>query len=119
MIVDVKYNVGDCIKFYKGDWIPRYKKCPCCNGAGWVKGYDGGQYDCGNCEGEGQVRDGYDVEKELKESIISSVHFQYDSDAVEKKKLKIWYRTPRESRILQEDVIEKVVSEQEMMGYSE
>lgn len=119
MIIDVKYNVGDCIKFYKKNWTEKYVKCGCCNGEGSIIGYNGKRYDCGHCGGKGVIRDGYDVEEELKESIISSVHFQYDSDAIEKKKLKIWYKTPRESRILQEDIIEKVVSEQEMMGYSE
>ena len=105
------------LSIIKKNWIEKYVKCGCCNGEGTIIGHDGKRYDCGNCEGEGTVRDGYDVEEELKEGTIKIVNFEYNSNRLNK--LKIWYETPHDYKIMQEDIIERVVSEQEKLAYTD
>ena len=45
MIIDVKYNLGDNIKYIERKEYEDYGSCPCCNQTGEIIGVDGEKYD--------------------------------------------------------------------------
>ena len=110
MIIEIKYNVGDNIRYTYSDYVTKYVKCPCCDGSGYIVGKNGKVYDCPNCDPDhwGQIKDGYDIFKHEVTGTISAFHVNYDSTL---KKPIIYYSTPQDSKIFQEDIIERVVSD--------
>ena len=52
MIINIKYNINENIKYI--DKNPRmfFKACHCCNGLGYIIGADNIKYNCPFCKGE-------------------------------------------------------------------
>lgn len=117
MTINIKYNIGDNIRYIYKEWTPKYIKCSCCNGKGRIIGFDLKQYDCPNCGSRGEIKDGCSLKKEIKEGTISCIFAQYDSRLFDR--TTIWYGTPHDPKIFENDIIEKVVSEQEKFAYTE
>ena len=116
MIIEVKYGVGDAIKYLKKKRKEIIDECPCCGGTGNVEGVDGNLYDCGYCDSTGFIETGrYEEEVEELIGTISSVHVAYDSNIARKGqlgKVQISYCVPQSYyNIMQEDIIEKIESE--------
>lgn len=122
MNINVKYDIGDVIKYMMKIRHEVFDKCPCCYGDGYVIGQDGRQYECSECEGTGSVSTGkYLVEAQEKEGTISSIHVHFDSNYSSfDGKPKIYYNVPQTIyKIMQEDVIEKIVSQEEKLAYTD
>ena len=121
MKIEVKYNIGDNIRYIERKQHDVYVECPCCRGKGWILGADEETYECPRCEGYAEVYDGTEEILEEKTGTIQTFHVSYDSE-IECYHGKPWiyYTTPHSLyRIMQDDVIEKVYSEEEQMAYSE
>ena len=123
-IIQIKYDVGDNIRFFDIKKEAIKIECPCCGGSGHIIGYDNQEYECGECEGEGTIQTGeYKEYKCEKTGTISSVHVHYDSNMIRHGKFgepAIYYNTLHSrSNIYQEDIIEKIVGEQEILAYTE
>lgn len=111
MIIDVKYNIGDNIRYIKENFYPVWKTCPCCDGKKYIIGADERKYQCPNCEGYGEVQeDDMHVEKEEKTGTINSVHINYASDMDSYHgKPDIFYTVPQSFyHIQQEDILGKI-----------
>ncbi len=110
MTIDVKYNIGDNIRYIEKISHPVWGRCPCCDGEKYIVGVDGEHYECPKCGGNGKVHEGdLNVETE-KTGTIKSVHIHYDSDMdFYHGKSNIYYSIPQGSyHIRQEDVLEKI-----------
>jgi len=82
MNINVKYNIGDKIRYFEKDSVPIFKICPCCGGRTYIMGLDSMVYKCPNCEGDGQIYTGETkIEKQEKIGIIKAIHINYDSDS--------------------------------------
>lgn len=115
MIIDVKYNLGDNIRYIERKRHETYGPCPCCNQVGEIIGVDGKKYECPNCGGSGEVFEGMIESKEEKTGTIQSFIVSYHSDMeCYHEKPWIYYTTPHSSyHIMQDDIIEKVYSKEE------
>lgn len=110
MTIDVKYNIGDNIRYIKKISHPIWELCSCCNGKKYIIGADGEQYECPNCDGDGKIHEGdLNIEDE-KTGIIKSIHIHYDSDMESyHRKPNIYYTIPQSvHHINQEDILEKI-----------
>ena len=117
--INIKYNVGDVIRYKVQREEFKHLPCPCCGGPGWIPGMDKMKYECPECEGHGWIEGPARVVEEIKEGTIARVHAEYDS-AVAGGKVYIYYKIPqRHNYVYQEDVIERVVSFEEQMAYTE
>lgn len=117
MIIDVKYQVGDNVKYIHKEYVTEYIKCPCCDGKGFIMGHDNMKYNCPSCGISGQIKDGHKIREEVREGTISYVFAQYDTRL--KDSIIIWYGTPHDPKIFQSDIIERMVSEQEKLAYTD
>lgn len=117
MIINVKYDVGDTIKYVHTDHRRTFGKCECCGGGGNIIGMDYKAYTCPRCHGTGMAHIGWMDESEEKEGTIWQVIVEYDSHGYDKPVIK--YSTPHEPCILEEEIIERVVSEQEKLAYTD
>lgn len=120
----IKYDIGDNIRFIYKNKKDIMVTCPCCNGVGIVIGYDGSEYDCPECEGNKEVFSGkVSIEAEEREGTISSIHLHYDSNLYSsngKGFVNLYYQIPQSNyHIKQGDIIEKIVSEEEKLGYTD
>lgn len=116
MIIEIKYNVGDSIRYIERKTHEVWGPCTCCDGSGYITGFDGEKYDCPNCEGKGQVFEGELESEEEKTGTVSSVHVVYDSNYYGHRGKKPWiyYNIPQNHyNINQEDVIERIFTEEE------
>lgn len=115
MIIDIKYKPGDNIKYIERQLHEVYGSCPCCNQTGEIIGADGKKYECPNCEGSGKVYEKTIESEEEKTGTIKAFTVNYDSRMeCYHGKPWIYYTTPHSSyHIMQEDIIEKVYSEEE------
>lgn len=108
MIINVKYDIGDTVRYIEKIIDPVWEPCPCCNGKKYIIGADKEKYQCPNCEGEGKV-EGEDafVEKE-KTGTIQTIHVYYNSGSCYDKP-SIYYTIPQSVyQIQQEDILEKL-----------
>lgn len=55
MVVEIKYGIGDRVKFKFAQKEIEYAPCPCCGGRGTIDGVDGNEYECSECDGSGKV----------------------------------------------------------------
>ncbi len=113
MIINVKYDIGDTIKYIERKKQYVYGSCPCCNRAGEITGVDGEKYECPNCKGSGKVYKEMIESKEEKTGTIKTINVSYSSEMeCYHGKPWIYYTTPHSSyHIMQEDVIEKIISD--------
>jgi hypothetical protein len=51
MQINVKYDVGDMVDYWKILKEPHFANCGCCGNTGMVEGKDGYDYTCPECEG--------------------------------------------------------------------
>lgn len=117
--INIKYAVGDSVRYLNKIYHQIMEVCPCCSGDGKITGKDGEEYYCPKCEAVGQIATGkYSQEINEKTGTISSVHVHYDSNGLGA--VNITYRIPQADKdIKEEDIIERIISEEEMMGYTE
>ena len=111
MTIDVKYNVGDNIRYIKENFYPVWEPCPCCDGKKYIIGADERKYQCPNCEGHGKVMMEDDMRtEEEKTGTIDSVHVTYDSNMDSYHgKPNIFYTIPQSVyHIPQENVLGKI-----------
>lgn len=116
MIIEIKYNVGDSIRYIERRTHEVWGSCPCCDKSGYIIGADGEKYDCPNCEGKGQVFEGDLESEEEKTGTISSMHVVYDSNYFGRRGREPWiyYNIPQSNyNINQDDVIERIFTEEE------
>ena len=77
MTIEVKYSIGDRVKFRHSvsdiDLIP----CTFCNCTGKVTGADGTTDDCPRCDGRSAIQEEYDAIKEF-EGIIKRIELHMD-----------------------------------------
>ena len=112
--INIKYDVGDNIKYIHRIHKDIMDECPCCGGTGQIIGVDGKWYECGECEGSGKIYSGkQEIIESIEEGTICDVHAHYDSNVLPKMdKAIIYYRTPHNTKkIMEEDIIERIVSE--------
>ena len=110
MTIDVKYNIGDSIRYIEKISYPVWDLCSCCKGEKYIIGADGEQYECPKCAGNGKVHEGdLNIEDE-KTGTIKSIHIHYDSDMdFYHGKPDIYYIVPQSAyHIQQEDVLRKI-----------
>lgn len=110
MTIDVKYNIGDNIRYIEKISHLVWGRCPCCEGEKYIIGADGEQYECPKCEGNGKIREeNLNVEDE-KTGTIKSIHIHYDSDIDSYHgKPDIYYIVPQSVyHIQQEDILGKI-----------
>lgn len=121
MKIEVKYNIGDNIRYIQRTPHAVYVECPCCGGEGWIFGADKKIYDCPNCEGFGKICEKEIESEEEKTGTIKTFAVSYNSEMeCYHGKPWIYYTTPQSLyRIMQDDIIEKIYSEEEQMAYSE
>lgn len=112
MKIDVKYAVGDKIRYWRIDRKERYATCGCCGGLGWIEGKDKYNYPCPECDEFGKILAGVEEIKVEDEGTISAVHVHYDSNIMTKKGygvVNIYYSLPQKAEhIQQEDIIGKI-----------
>lgn len=121
MIIDVKYNPGDNIRYIERKQHEVYGPCPCCDQTGKITGADGEKYECPNCEGSGEVYEGMIESEEEKTGTIKTFAVSYNNEMeCYHRKPWIYYTTPQSSyHIMQDDIIEKIYSEEEQLAYSD
>lgn len=121
MIINVKYDIGDTIRYIEKKRNYVYGSCPCCNKTGEITGADGEKYECPNCKGSKKVCKGITESEEEKTGTIKTINVSYDSGMeCYHGKSWIYYTTPHSSyHIMQEDIIEKIVSDQDKLAYSD
>ena len=110
MTIDVKYNIGDSIRYIEKISHLVWDLCSCCKGEKYIIGADGEQYECPKCEGNGKIRkENLNVEDE-KTGTIKSIHIHYDSDISSYHgKPDIYYTIPQSFyHIQQADVLGKI-----------
>lgn len=112
MIIDIKYNLGDNIRYIERKQHEVYGPCPCCDQVGEIIGADGEKYECPNCEGSGKVYEGMIESKKEKTGTIKAFAVSYNSEMeCYHGKPWIYYITPHSSyHIMQDDIIEKIES---------
>ena len=113
MIIDIKYNIGDNIRYIERKRREVYGPCPCCDQTGEIIGADGEEYECPNCDGSGRVYKETIKTEEEKTGTIKTFVVSYNSEMeCYHGKPWIYYTTPHSSyHIMQEDVIGKVISD--------
>ena len=122
MIIEVKYNVGDSIRYIERKNHEVWGPCPCCDGFKYITGADGEKYECPVCEGKGQVLEGELESEEEKTGTISSIHVIYDSNYHGRAGREPWvyYNIPQDRyNIDQKDIIERIFTEEEQLAYSD
>lgn len=77
MIIEVKYDIGDKIKWQYGVKSNNYITCPFCNGENVIIGKDGSQIICPKCHGNGNIRE--EIQHE-RVDIIDGVYVNYVND---------------------------------------
>ena len=81
MIIDVKYNVGDKVKWKSFVETKDHVTCPFCGGKNVINGEDGSQMICPRCYGNGNIV----VEKEIdREGSIIQILVSYNSNEKQK-----------------------------------
>lgn len=109
MIIDVKYDIGDVVKYIERRKDKVFGPCSCCDGDGYITGNDDVKYVCPKCKGGKQDFLGEKVSEEEKVGTLSSIHVRYDSNFDEsfgRNKLLIYYHVPRSDYcIKQEDIV--------------
>lgn len=113
-IINIKYDVGDNIRYIERKRKPILIDCPCCGGSGKIIGKDGNLYDCGECEGQGKYHvDSWEEELCEKTGTICRVSVRYDTSMSSfYGKAEIYYNVPHSTKnISQDDVIERIESE--------
>lgn len=55
MDINTKYDIGDIIVYKSLNRRYRKLQCGCCGGSGIINGLDGVEYECGECEGSGEL----------------------------------------------------------------
>ena len=114
MIIDVKYDIGDVVKYIERRKDKVFGPCSCCDGDGYITGSDEVKYVCPKCRGEKQDFLGEKVSEEEKVGTLSSIHVRYDSNFDEdslvskfgRNKLLIYYHVLRSDYcIKQEDIV--------------
>lgn len=121
-IINIKYDVGDNIRYIDRKRKPILIDCPCCGGKGYVMGCDGNPYDCGECEGQGKYHaDSWEEELCEKTGTICRAVVKYDTSMSSfHGEAEIYYNVPHSTKnISQDDVIERIESEQEKLAYSD
>lgn len=115
MIIEVKYNIGDSIRYIERKDHITWKPCLCCDKNGYIVGADGEKYDCPVCEGRGRVEGEIKTEEEEKTGTIKTIHVHFDSEMASfHGKPDIYYTTPQSiHHIDQEDIIERIFTEEE------
>ena len=110
MKIEIKYNIGDVIKYKHKILHEVFEPCTCCDGVGKIIGADGDVYLCPKCEGNKSVKVG-ELEEEIeKEGTINRILINYDS-MMECYHGKPWiyYNVPQNTyNIMQEDIIGKI-----------
>lgn len=107
MTIDVKYNVGDNIRYIEKIFHPVWDRCSCCKGEKYIIGADEKQYECPKCKGNGKVCEGGLNVEDKKTGTIKSIHIRYDSNIDGKPN--IYYTIPQSVyHIQQEDILEKI-----------
>lgn len=90
MLIEVKWAIGDKVKFIMVTEENIVKECPCCGGSGKVLGVHNGWYECGECEGTGEI---ITEEKRAVETehigIIADIKIYWNRCA---EKYEVWYR---------------------------
>ena len=76
MIIDIKHNVGEKIRFRLPQDSSEYSSCTFCDGSGKISGYDNSVAICPVCKGIGEVQKKVFVEGE---STIRIVTVNYNS----------------------------------------
>lgn len=110
MIINVKYDVGDNIRYIDRTSHCAYIICPCCEGKKYITGADNLRYICPNCDGTGKIEEGIIETEEIKTGTIKEVIVRYSSgmDCYQKEPW-IRYRIPQSvNNIKQEDILEKI-----------
>ena len=109
MTIDVKYNIGDSIRYIEKISHPVWDLCSCCKGEKYIIGADGEQYECPKCEGNGKIRKENSNVEDEKTGTIKSIHIHYDSDMDSYHgKPNIYYTIPQSVyHIQQEDILGK------------
>ena len=83
MMIDVKYNIGDSIRYIEKTSHPVWGCCPCCEGEKYIIGADGEQYECPKCEGNGTV-DSYHGKPNIYYTIPQSFYHIQQEDILGK-----------------------------------
>ena len=73
MLIDVKYKIGDKVRFKHPVVAFRRVKCACCDGIGTIIGRDGKEYECPECEGNGYLDEEYKDYDAVHESTIRGI----------------------------------------------
>ena len=112
MQINVKYDVGDMVDYWKILKEPHFADCGCCGNTGVIEGQDGYDYTCPECEGQGKILAEYVDKKVWSHGIISSVHVRYDSNTYPKG-VNIFYRLEGQpDKVLQSNIIEEEKEEE-------
>ena len=117
--IKILYDIGDVVKYNYIKNVPHYVKCPFCGGIGEIKGLNEDWADCPICGGDKKIKSGYKIEQEVKEGTISGIQVCWFSNN-EHSAMEPRYDLLREDyRISQSDIIEKVISDQDRLAYSD
>lgn len=104
MIIDVKYDIGDKVKYVYREQHRILEKCGCCGGNKAIIGLDYKEYRCPKCDGTGCIYIGHMEHEEVREGVVWGVEVEYRS--VRDKRPIINYNMPH--KISQDDVIEVI-----------
>lgn len=118
-IIKFKYDIGETIKYKMKVYHPIFEVCKFCGGTGQIQGMDETYEECPVCEGQksNHVRDV--LEEKIVEGPISAIHIHYDSNAYPTSD-KPYYSVLRDPHdVKEEDIIERVYSEEEQLAYSD
>lgn len=116
--INIDYDIADVVRYKKRTKVRQYEKCSFCGGEGRIKGKDGTWMDCPACEGDGEVEGDLIVNIEIKEDTIRDIELQWRCiDNFGRPEPR--YILLRDGYVWQSDVIEKIVSDQDKLAYSD
>lgn len=103
MNIDIKYNIGDKVKWRKSQELNQYETCSFCNGAKEVQGADNTVLPCPKCHGRGTTKVlGY-IDGIGK---IIGMSINYNSEYMTK--LIVAYRLTDGIDVEQDEIVEKI-----------
>jgi hypothetical protein len=99
MNIDVKYNIGDNVKYYIINTLDMYETCSFCNGRTEIQGADHTILPCPKCNGRGATRI---IRTEEKTGIITDINVYFDSSNM---KVPIIMYVVNGSTVAQNDIV--------------
>lgn len=102
MNIEIKYNIGDVIKYRTTNTTTETAPCTFCNGSKTIQGHDNSVLPCPRCNGTGIMH-----LTETREGTATINQFSVNYDSGSNTVPTIIYRTPN-GQFKQEDIIETV-----------